>query len=102
MSSNLEEAVQKICRECGGDRTRMMDIVRAVNRKLSGIQKTFRFVMSHRTGKIEVLDVSADDRVIMRYHQNSDPDKIGHVFSRPYRHGACWLDDLPLDQDDEV
>lgn len=33
------------------------------NQRLSGIQKTFRYIMSHSTGKIEILDVGDDDRV---------------------------------------
>ncbi|KKM19073.1 hypothetical protein LCGC14_1659310 [marine sediment metagenome] len=70
-------------------------IVHAVNSRLSGIQKMFRFIMSHRSGKIEILDLAADGRLHMRYHQSPDPMQVGRVFSRPYRRGACWLDDLP-------
>ena len=72
-----------------------VEIVHAVNRRLSGIQKTFRYVMSHRTGKIEILDMGRDDRLCMRYHQNKDSEKIGKVFSRLCREESCWLDDLP-------
>jgi KamA family protein len=74
---------------------RGVDIVRGVNRRLSGIQKTFKYIMSHYTGKIEILDLAEDGRVYMRYHQNRDPELIGKLFSRPYREGACWLDDMP-------
>jgi KamA family protein len=70
-------------------------IATGVNARLSGIQKTFKYIMSHRTGKIEILDLGSDNRVYMRYHQNKHPEKIGRVFSRPYIEGACWLDDLP-------
>jgi KamA family protein len=73
---------------------RGMDIIRETNKRLSGIQKTFRYIMSHVTGKIEILDV-ADGRVYMRHHQSPDPDRIGRIFSRPFLPGACWLDDLP-------
>lgn len=72
-------------------------IVRDVNRRLSGIQKTFKFVMSHVTGKIEILDLADDGRLYMRYHQARRPEEIGRVFSRRYVEGACWLDDLPED-----
>ena len=74
---------------------RGVEIVRGVNRQLSGIQKTFKYIMSHYTGKIEILDLGEDNRLYMRYHQSPDARKIGRVFSRPYREGACWLDDLP-------
>ena len=73
---------------------RGMAIAHGVNQRLSGIQKTFKYIMSHYTGKIEILDLSCDGRIFMRYHQNRNPEKIGRVFWRTYREGACWLDDL--------
>jgi lysine 2,3-aminomutase len=71
-----------------------VEIVRGVNQRLSGIQKTFKYIMSHYTGKIEIIDLGDDNRLYMRYHQNPETVKIGKIFSRPYREGACWLDDL--------
>lgn len=73
---------------------RGLEIARGINQRLNGLQKTFRYIMSHYTGKIEILDIGADNRLYMRYHQNKNPEKIGKVFSRPYVEGACWLDDL--------
>ncbi|MBN1587911.1 MAG: hypothetical protein JW888_00185 [Pirellulales bacterium] len=75
--------------------SRGVEIVRDVQRRLAGIEKTFRYIMSHRTGKIEILDLADNGRLYMRYHQCPDPDKFGRLFSRPYREGACWLDELP-------
>ena len=72
-----------------------VEIVRGVNARLSGIQKTFKYIMSHVTGKIEILDIGDDERLYMRYHQNKCAKKIGKLFSRRYVEGACWLDDLP-------
>ncbi|MEI9426172.1 KamA family radical SAM protein [Mesorhizobium sp. Cs1299R1N3] len=74
---------------------RGIEITHGINQRLSGIQKTFKYIMSHYTGKIEILDLGADGRVYMRYHQNKAPEKIGKIFSRPHVEGACWLDDLP-------
>ncbi|MER9965105.1 condensation domain-containing protein, partial [Mesorhizobium sp. M0045] len=74
---------------------RGLEIAHGINQRLSGIQKTFKYIMSHYTGKIEILDLGADGRVYMRYHQNKIPEKIGRIFSRPHLEGACWLDDLP-------
>lgn len=74
---------------------RGIEIIRGLNQRLSGIQKTFKYIMSHYTGKIEILDLADDNRLYMRYHQNRDPELVGKVFSRPYSEGACWLDDLP-------
>lgn len=74
---------------------RGLEIARGINQRLSGIQKTFKYIMSHYTGKIEIIDLGADGRVYMRYHQNKTPEKIGKMFSRPHVEGARWLDDLP-------
>jgi L-lysine 2,3-aminomutase len=73
---------------------RGVEIVRGINQRLSGIQKTFKYIMSHHTGKIEILDLGDDNRLYMRYHQCKDTAKIGKIFSRPYVEEACWLDDL--------
>jgi KamA family protein len=75
---------------------RGIEIARGANARLSGIQKTFKYIMSHVTGKIEILDL-AEGRVYLRYHQNKDAAKIGKIFSRRHVEGACWLDDLPED-----
>ncbi len=75
---------------------RGVEIVRGVNQRLSGIQKTFKYIMSHYNGKIEILDLGEDNRLYMRYHQNPHLEEVGRIFSRPYRDGACWLDDLPV------
>jgi lysine 2,3-aminomutase len=72
-----------------------VEIVRGVNARLSGIQKTFKYIMSHVSGKIEIIDIGDDGRLYMRYHQNKCARKIGKLFSRPYVEGACWLDQLP-------
>jgi [NiFe] hydrogenase diaphorase moiety large subunit len=37
MSENIESAIKKICQACGNDRTRMMDIVRAVQHKFGQV-----------------------------------------------------------------
>ncbi len=74
---------------------RGLEIARSVNQRLSGIQKTFKYIMSHYTGKIEILDLGADGRLYMRYHQNKTSENIGRIFSRQHVDAACWLDDLP-------
>ncbi len=70
-------------------------LVRAAQHNLSGIQKTFRYVMSHVTGKIEILGFDAKtDRLILRYHQAKDPNMVGLVFSKNCAADARWLDEL--------
>jgi L-lysine 2,3-aminomutase len=74
---------------------RAIDVVRGAQSRLGGIEKTFRYIMSHRTGKIEILDLSDDGMLYMRYHQCGDPNQVGRIFARYCREGACWLDELP-------
>jgi lysine 2,3-aminomutase len=77
---------------------RGLEVVHGAIARLGGLEKTFRFMMSHATGKIEILDLSEDNRLYMRYHRCRDMEKVGRVFSLPYREGARWLDDLPAER----
>ncbi|NLV24910.1 MAG: NADH:ubiquinone oxidoreductase [Deltaproteobacteria bacterium] len=56
---NLEKAVAKICAEYGNDRTRMMDIVRAVQVKFGGVDNEAIDLIAARTGthRVEVESV---------------------------------------------
>jgi len=74
---------------------RGVEIVRGIHQRLSGIEKTFKYIMSHYLGKIEILDLGDDNRLYLRQHQSKHPERVGRVFTRPYVEGACWLDDLP-------
>ncbi len=68
-------------------------IVEEAKAKLDGHSKRFKFVMSHRTGKIEVVGIM-NDYVYLRYHQAKDPHDVGRFFRRRLTPGAGWLDDL--------
>ncbi|MFQ5430295.1 MAG: KamA family radical SAM protein [Phycisphaerae bacterium] len=59
----------------------------------SGLTRRARFVMSHETGKLEILAVD-QTHIYMRYHRAKDPRDLGRflVFHRDDR--ACWLDEL--------
>ncbi len=43
---------------------RGLEIAHGVSQRLSGVQKTFKYIMSHYTGKIELLDLGADGLVL--------------------------------------
>jgi lysine 2,3-aminomutase len=76
-------------------------IVEAAKRGCSGLAKRLRYVMSHYSGKLEIVGVNAeglDRRVYLKYQQARDPRDEGRVFSRPLPADACWLDDLPADE----
>jgi lysine 2,3-aminomutase len=68
-------------------------IVEAAKAVLPGPCKRFRFVMSHRTGKVEVLAIIGDD-IYFRYHQARDRRNLGVSFRCKLTAGAGWLDDL--------
>ena len=58
----------------------------------SGLAKRARFVMSHATGKIEVVGKTAE-HVFMRYHQSADTANIGKFMVFKSNPVAHWFDD---------
>ena len=62
-------------------------------RQGSGLARRARFVMSHATGKLEIVGV--DDRHIhLRYHRAKDPALRGQFMVYQRDDEACWLDEL--------
>ncbi len=62
-------------------------------RHCSGLARRARFVMSHETGKIEILAVD-DSNIYLRYHQAKDPEDRGRFMIYERDEGAYWLDQL--------
>jgi KamA family protein len=62
----------------------------------TGLGKTARLVMSHRTGKIEVLGFAGSD-IVLRYHQSPDFDTHGRIVIAKTRGDEMWFDDLDID-----
>ncbi|NLH24988.1 MAG: KamA family radical SAM protein, partial [Methanomicrobiales archaeon] len=65
----------------------------------SGLAKRARFVMSHATGKIEVVGRQAGC-VFMRYHQAAEKALIGKFMVMKSNPSAVWFDDyreIPLE-----
>lgn len=59
----------------------------------SGLSRRARFVMSHNTGKIEVVGLT-ENRIFMRYHRSPDRrDTTGIMVFRRNPEGF-WLDDF--------
>jgi len=68
-------------------------IFREALRHGSGLARRARFVMSHETGKIEILGV--DDRhVYLRYHRARNPEDRGRFMVYKRNDEAYWLDQL--------
>ncbi|UCG17556.1 MAG: 4Fe-4S cluster-binding domain-containing protein [Phycisphaerales bacterium] len=71
------------------------EIVRQAMRQGSGLACRARFVMSHETGKLEILSVD-DDHMYLRYHRAKDPAMRGRFMIYKRDDEACWLDELEL------
>ena len=68
------------------------DIVEQAKSKVSGLAKRVRFVMSHSSGKLEIIG-KANGNVYLKYHRayrNEDSGKLMVFKSNPE---ACWFDD---------
>jgi lysine 2,3-aminomutase len=69
------------------------EVFREALRHGAGLARRARYVMSHETGKIEVLAV--DERYIyLRYHRAKDAELRGRFLVYKRNDDAHWLDDL--------
>jgi KamA family protein len=66
------------------------DIIDQARRRLDGLAKRFRFIMSHKSGKIEILGRQGDE-IFFKYHQAKDPALISKMFSRKMSAEDGWL-----------
>ncbi|MDD5022559.1 MAG: KamA family radical SAM protein [Candidatus ainarchaeum sp.] len=78
-------------------------IIEKAKEKLSGIAKTFRYIMSHVSGKIEIIYVTSDDKktAVFKYHQSRDPAYLGEIMMIKYNEPVKWLDDI-FSQEHEI
>ena len=68
-------------------------IVEDAKKLLNGHSKRFKYIMSHLSGKIEIVGVM-DDYIYFKYHQAKDYDNIGKLFKKKLNKTAGWLDEL--------
>jgi len=68
-------------------------IVDEARKQLNGHAKRFKYMMSHVTGKIEILGI-LNNEIYFKQHQAKDPEKIGKIFKRKMNKTAGWLDDF--------
>jgi KamA family protein len=68
-------------------------IVEQARSVLDGYSKRYRYVMSHKDGKIAVAGMD-DDYFYFRFHQARNPKNDGKFFRRRFDPEATWLDDL--------
>jgi len=68
------------------------EIVEQAKAHISGLAKRVRYVMSHSTGKIEVLAVAVG-QVYLKYHRAANDADNGRFLVFKSNPDACWLDD---------
>lgn len=69
------------------------DIIEGVKARTSGLGKRIKFVMSHATGKVEVLAVDGG-KIYLKYHQARRPEDVGRFMAFDLPADAAWLDDI--------
>jgi KamA family protein len=86
-------------RPTAGNRGFAVPIVRGyrifedAKKRVSGLAKRLRFVMSHESGKIEIVGVDSQF-MYLRYHRAKDPANEGRFMIFHHNPDAYWLDDL--------
>jgi lysine 2,3-aminomutase len=71
---------------------RAYEIFSQAQSRCSGLAKRARFVMSHASGKVEVVGLGGA-HVYMKYHQAAKPSDQGRFFALKRNPSAHWLDD---------
>ena len=69
-----------------------IQIFKEATKNCAGLAKRPRLVMSHSTGKIEIID-KKDDNVYFRYFRAADPDLTGRFLICKSNPDALWFDD---------
>ncbi|TRO54659.1 KamA family radical SAM protein [Candidatus Bathyarchaeota archaeon] len=68
-------------------------IVEDAKAKCNGHSKRFKYIMSHKTGKIEILGIM-NGEIYFKYHEAKDRKNLGIMFKRIVNEKAAWLDDF--------
>ncbi len=68
-------------------------IVEKAKANCNGHSKRFKYAMSHKTGKIEILGIM-NGEIFFKYHQAKDRKNLGVMFKRRVDEKAGWLDDF--------
>lgn len=61
---------------------------------LDGLSKRFRYAMSHKRGKIEILGILGDE-IFLKHQQAKYTGDVSRFFKRKLDKDAGWLDELP-------
>lgn len=73
---------------------KVYNLVEEAKAHTSGLGKRVRLVMSHTSGKIEILAIQ-DGKAYLKYHQSRDHEEYGKFMVLDCPKDASWFDDLP-------
>ncbi|MCK5255897.1 MAG: 4Fe-4S cluster-binding domain-containing protein [Deltaproteobacteria bacterium] len=68
-----------------------IDIVEEARANLSGMAKSFRYVMSHKDGKIEIVGKYGFNSTVFKFHQAKQAMDRGKIFIKKLEPGQTWL-----------
>jgi len=71
-------------------------IVEKAKANCNGHSKRFKYAMSHKTGKVEILGIM-NGEIYFKYHEAKDRENLGVMFKRRVDEKAGWLDDFKMD-----
>lgn len=71
---------------------RSYEIFEGAKARCSGLAKRARFVMSHATGKIEIVGLTKEN-VFFKYHRTPAPEDSSKFMVFKRNPNACWFDD---------
>jgi L-lysine 2,3-aminomutase len=70
-----------------------MAIVNEAKKQLSGLARRFRYVASHRSGKLEIVG-QVDKQLIFSYHEAKTPQDEGRLLRWPAEKEIFWFDEV--------
>lgn len=71
-----------------------INLVEQAKRNMNGQAKSVRYVLSHPTGKIEILGMTENNRMLFKYHQAKYDEDQSRIFMEDIEETQCWLDNI--------
>ena len=72
-----------------------VQIIEEAKDQCNGISKQFRYILSHRTGKIEIMGIF-ENEIYFKYHQAKNRNNLGKIFKIPIDENEGWLENFKL------
>ncbi|MGB4437894.1 MAG: KamA family radical SAM protein, partial [Sedimentibacter sp.] len=73
---------------------RACKIVDEARSQLSGISKSFKYALSHPTGKIEIIGSINENKILFKYHQTKYKKDQGRILELKISDNQAWLPDV--------